>query len=172
MTIRRATSADAPALLSIYAPYVERTSITFECDVPTVDEFRRRIEQITEKYPYIVAEADGEVVGYAYAHQLGTRAAYWPSVETSIYISMQHRRQGLGRRLYDALEEALRRQGVRNMYAVITAPAVPDEYSNHDSISFHQALGFAKCAHLHKCGSKFGHWYDVIWMEKIIGPHD
>ena len=116
MNIRDITPADAPAVLRIYKPYVEQTAITFEIEVPTLDEFSQRIADISARYPYIVAEdADGTIVGYAYASTFKARAAYRFCVETSIYVDTQRRHTGIGSLLHDALEQRLRQQGVLNM---------------------------------------------------------
>ncbi|MBQ3875542.1 MAG: GNAT family N-acetyltransferase, partial [Bacteroidaceae bacterium] len=105
MEIRKVTVDDAKELLDIYAPYVEQTAITFEYDVPSVGEFVERIKKISSKYPYIAAVEDGKIVGYAYASAFKERAAYQWSVETSIYVDMQKRQNGVGRLLYEALEQ-------------------------------------------------------------------
>ena len=171
MNIRLATPADAEALLDIYAPYVRDTAITFEYVVPTVEEFRRRIERCCEKYPYWVAVEDGKVVGYAYASAFKEREAYQWAVETSIYVKMGERRKGIGRRLHEALEEALKEQGILNMNACIAFAKTEDEHLTLDSVRFHYKMGYRKVAHFHKCGCKFERWYDMIWMEKFIGEH-
>ena len=111
--IRPAAPDDAPALLDIYAPYVTDTAITFEYEVPTLDDFRQRVENTLLTHPYLVMERDGEIVGYAYTGQLGSRAAYAWAAETSIYLRQDCRRGGLGTRLYNALEEASRMQNVK-----------------------------------------------------------
>lgn len=162
---------DAAALLSIYAPYVEKTAVTFEYDVPSEEAFSQRMETISARYPYLVAEADGRVVGYAYASTFKDRAAYQWSVETSIYVATTERGRGIGRQLHEALERALRSQGILNMNACISYIEPEDEYLTLDSVRFHQHLGYQKVAHFHQCGKKFGRWYDMIWMEKIIGEH-
>ena len=170
--IRKATPHDAAALLAIYAPYVEKTAITFEYDVPTEAEFRQRIEDISSRYPYLVAEDEtGQAVGYAYASAFKERAAYQWAVETSIYVDEQQKHQGIGRLLHDALEAALRRQGILNMNACISYIDPEDEYLTLDSVLFHSRLGYHQVAHFHQCGRKFGRWYDMIWMEKMIGEH-
>lgn len=166
--IRNALGTDAKALLDIYAPYVSQTAITFEYDVPTIEEFRSRIVSISKKYPYIVAEANDRLLGYAYASTFKDRAAYQWSVETSIYLDMQARHKGLGRLLYAELERRLKAQGITNMNACITYAADDDPYLPPDSVSFHRSMGFERCAHFHGVGRKFGRKYDVIWMEKII----
>ena len=115
--IRTATTNDAEAILAIYAPYVEMTAITFEYEIPGIEEFRERIRNVLKKYPYLVAEAEGEIVGYAYAGPFKGRAAYDWAVETTIYVDRSRKRMGIGRKLYDKLEEALRKQGILNMEA-------------------------------------------------------
>lgn len=170
--IRKAIPEDAAALLAIYAPYVESTAITFEYDVPTVEEFRRRIVDICDRYPYLVAEDEtGRPIGYAYANSFKERAAYQWSVETSLYVDKKYHRQGIGRCLHDELEAALRQQGILNMNACISYIDSEDEYLSQDSVRFHSRLGYKQVAHFHQCGRKFGRWYDMIWMEKMIGEH-
>lgn len=172
ISIRPATPADAESIQRIYAPYVKDTAISFEYDVPSVEEMARRMAEIQEKYPWIVAEEDGKVVGYAYAHIFHGRAAYQWSVETSIYVDRQEKRKGIGSILHEALEEALKAQGILNMNAAIAYVEPEDEYLTHDSVRFHERMGYTKVAHFHQCGRKFGRWYDVVWMEKIIGEHE
>ncbi len=169
--IRVATTEDAEALVRIYAPYVEKTAITFEYDVPTVREFAGRIEKILKRYPYLVAEEDGEILGYAYAGSFHERAAFGWAVETSVYIAETAKRRGLGKRLYDALEQALAAQNILNLYASIAYPIREDPYLTRDSVEFHQRLGFELVGRFSRCGYKFGRWYDLVWMEKHIGDH-
>lgn len=171
ITIRKATIDDAKALLDIYAPYVENTAITFEYDVPTLEDFSERIRQISKSYPYIVAVENGKILGYAYASQFKARAAYQWSVETSIYLDMNVRHHGIGRLLYTELEKQLQSQGILNMNACITYMDKPDEYLPLDSVHFHETMGFKRCAHFHKIGYKFNKWYDMIWMEKVDMQH-
>ena len=171
INIRPATPDDAAALLAIYAPYVAETAISFEYEVPSEEEFRQRIIGFSKEYPYLVAEEDGRIVGYAYAHIFHGRAAYQWSVETSIYVDCHEKRKGIGKVLHEALEQALKAQGILNMEAAIAYVEPEDEYLTHDSIRFHEWLGYKKVAHFHQCGRKFGRWYDVVWMEKIIGDH-
>jgi L-amino acid N-acyltransferase YncA len=163
-TIRLATQEDAPALLAIYAPYVRDTAITFEYSVPSLTEFQARIKATLLKYPYFVAEENGILLGYAYASMFKERAAYAWSAETSVYVSQDYHGNGLGRKLYTALEETLQKQNICNLNACIA-------YPNPKSILFHERLGYKKTAHFTKCGYKDGKWYDMIWMEKIIGKH-
>ena len=170
--IREATADDAQRLLEIYAYYVESTAITFEYDVPSVEEFRGRIERIKTRYPYLVIEKNGIIKGYAYAGVFKDRAAYDRSCEMTIYLERGSSGEGLGRKLYEALEEALRNQGILNLYACIGYPDVPDENLDYNSAQFHEHLGYSKVGTFHQCGYKFGRWYSMIWMEKMIGEHN
>lgn len=170
--IRTATTDDTEALLNIYGYYVINTAVSFEYEVPTVDIFRARIIHTRKKYPYLAAVQDGEILGYAYAGPFVGRAAYSWSAEVTIYLAADRRRQGIGRKLYEALEEKLARMGIRNLYACIGYPEVEDEYLTKDSAQFHAHMGYTKVGQFHKCGYKFGRWYDMIWMEKMIGDHD
>lgn len=171
MRIRNATPEDAERLLEIYAPYVEKTAITFEYDVPSVEEFAGRIARTTKKYPYIVAEEDGCIEGYAYASAFHERAAYDWCVETSIYIAEGARRRGIGKLLYGALEDSLRRMGILNANACIAYTRTEDEHLTNASVDFHKRMGYAEVGMFHDCGFKFGRWYDMIWMEKSLGEH-
>lgn len=170
-TIRPAAPADAKALLSIYAPYVQHTAITFEYQVPSLEEFTDRIKKTLELYPYLTAEYQGELLGYAYAGPFHTRPAYNWSAETSIYVNTAHRQQGVGKALYDALENILKKQGITNLYACIACPEKEDPYLSWDSIYFHQHLGYEIAGKFHNCGYKFNRWYHMVWMEKCIGDH-
>lgn len=171
VTIRKATPEDARKLLEIYTPYVEHTAITFEYDVPSVEEFTGRIRTTLEKYPYIVAEINGEIMGYAYTGALKGRAAYDWAVETTVYVKEGCHRNGVGKKLYMALEELSKKQNITNLNACIGYPEVEDEYLTKNSAQFHEHLGYDLIGHFHKCGYKFGRWYDMVWMEKIIGEH-
>ena len=171
ISVRPARPEDAGALLTIYAPYVEQTAITFEYEVPSVEEFRRRIAHTLERYPYYVAELDGRPAGYAYAGPFVGRAAYDWSAELSVYVAMELRRRGVGGRLYGEMEEALRKMGIRNLEACIGTVDVPDEYLDGNSVAFHAHLGFRMVGEFRQCGCKFGRWYNMAWMEKIIAPH-
>lgn len=135
MLIRMATVQDAAELLEIYRPYVEETSITFETEVPTEAEFAERIAEILSRFPYLVAEEDGRLLGYAYAHPFHQRAAYGWTVESSVYVRKDVRHGHIGTLLYEKLLSMLRAQGVRNVCAVITVPNAP-------SMAFHKKLGF------------------------------
>ena len=169
--IRMATLEDAENILNIYAYYIEETAITFEYDVPTVEEFRGRIEKTLKKYPYLVLEDNGIIMGYAYAGPLKERAAYDWCVETSLYTHKDGHGCGYGRKLYEALEHALVEQGILNLYACIADPIVEDEYLTKNSEKFHAHMGYKTIGEFHQCGYKFGRWYNMIWMEKMIGEH-
>ena len=169
--IRTAVPSDAAALLSIYAPYVTKTAITFEYVVPSIDEFRGRITHTLRKYPYLVAEAKDEILGYAYAGSFVDRAAYDWSAEATIYIRQDLHRLGLGRLLYDALEAVLRKMNILNVYACIAYPDPEDEFLTKNSVQFHAHLGYSLLGRFHQCGCKFGRWYDMVWMGKRIGEH-
>ena len=140
--IRAASSADADALLQIYAPYVERTAISFEYDVPSPSEFRARMERTLQRYPYLVAERDGELCGYAYTGAFVGRTAYDHTAEVTIYLRGDRRSLGLGRALYRALEKISRQQNILNLYACIGWPEVEDEYLTQNSAQFHAHMGY------------------------------
>ena len=169
--IRDARLEDASRLLEIYGYYVRETAVSFEYEVPTLEEFEERMRTTMRRYPYLVVEEDGCVMGYAYAGPLGVRAAFRWSCELSIYLDRNARGHGLGTMLYETLEDALRQMGVLNLYACIALPRGDDEYLTTASAEFHARRGYERVAHLHACGGKFGHWYDIIWMEKIVGAH-
>lgn len=171
MVIRTARLEDAQKLLEIYAPYVEETAVTFEYDVPTVEEFRGRMERTLNKYPYLVAECEGEPVGYAYAGDFHSRAAYAWGVEVSIYVKSDMRRSGIGRALYAELERILKLQNILNLNACIAYPETEDAHLTKDSVRFHERLGYQMVGEFHKCGYKFQNWYNMVWMEKHIGEH-
>lgn len=171
ITIRNAEIEDAERLLEIYAYYVKNTAITFEYDVPTRAEFQNRIRTIKQRYPYLVIERDGAIQGYAYAGPFVGRAAYDWSCEMTVYLDRAAQKCGLGRTIYEALESRLRDMGILNLYACIGYPEVEDAYLTRNSADFHAHLGFTTVGEFHNCGYKFGRWYHMIWMEKIIGEH-
>ena len=170
--IRSAEPEDAGRIAEIYAYYVKNTAITFEYDAPSAEEILRRMTRTKERYPYLVLEKDGAVQGYAYAGVFKDRAAYDWSCEMSIYLDQNAAGGGMGRALYEALEEELRGRGMRNLYACIGYPVEEDEYLTRNSAEFHAHLGYTEVGRFHRCGYKFGRWYDMIWMEKLIGRED
>lgn len=171
LLIRMADISDAEALLEIYAPYVLNTAVSFEYEVPSLEEFQGRIARTLERYPYIVAVVDGEIAGYAYASAFHERRAYAWAAETSIYVTRDEKGRGYGKKLYMALEDILKRQNILNLNACIAYTGRPDEYLTNDSMRFHEHLGYRLVGRFSQCGYKFGRWYDMIWMEKIIGEH-
>jgi len=166
--IRDVNEKDAERLVEIYSYYVKNTAVSFEYDAPTVEEFADRIKKISSKYPYLVCEVDGKVVGYVYAGRYRERKAFDWTVETSIYIDKDCRKQGIGRVLYKELETRLKAQGIVSLLASIAYVEPEDEYLTNDSVIFHNKLGYEKVAHMKKVGYKFGRWYDLVWAEKII----
>ncbi len=172
VSIRPALPEDAAALLEIYAPYVRETAISFEYAVPDLETFRGRIENTLKKYPYLAAESAGEILGYAYLGPFKTRDAYSWAVETTIYLKQGLGRQGLGRRLYEALEAVAAAQHITNFNACIASPPEEgDAYVTRNSIAFHAHMGYRLVGEFRQCGYKFGRWYNMVWMEKHISAH-
>lgn len=171
-TVRDATMEDAVRILEIYDYYVKNTAITFEYDTPSISEFQERMRKTMQRYPYIVVLKDGRIEGYAYAGSFVGRAAYDWSCEVTVYLDHNARKCGMGRVIYEALEKALHNMGMLNLYACIGYPEHNDKYLTTNSADFHSHLGFEKVGEFHKCGYKFGRWYNMIWMEKVIGEHE
>lgn len=159
---RLVKETDAPEILSIYEPYVKNTAISFEHEIPSLDEFKERIGDISADYPYIVCEEGGKVIGYAYAHKQMERAAYQWNAELTVYIDQLHLHCGVGKTLYCALMEILKLQNIRNVYGLVTA-------QNVNSEKLHEYFGFQKAGILRNTGYKCGTWHDVIWYEKSLG---
>jgi phosphinothricin acetyltransferase len=157
--IRNVELEDARAIRDIYAPFVSESATSFEVEPPSAAAMARRIEEQRDRFPWLVYEVGGEVLGYAYAspHRAARKAYQW-CVETSIYIHGQVRRRGIGRALYAALFELLRRQGYVNAYAGITLP-------NPGSERLHESLGFRPIGVYPRIGFKFGTWHDVMWLQ-------
>lgn len=164
MEIRFAREEDSSQLLDIYGQYIE-TTVTFEYELPTAEEFAGRIRDISREYPYLVCEEGNRAVGYAYAHKPFERAAYQWDAELSIYLDRDHRSSGLGSRLYGILMEILKLQGVRTVYGCVTIP-------NPGSERLHERMGFERIGAFHNTGYKNGKWLDVVWYEKQIAPYD
>ena len=159
--IRFAAAADAAALLGIYGRYID-TPITFECALPSEEAFRRRVAEYGAACPYLVWEEDGRILGYAYAHRLGERAAYQWSAELSIYLAQGTHGHGVGTTVLACLIDLLELQGLRHLYSCVTLP-------NEKSIRMQRRLGFADAGVWHDSGWKFDGWHDVAWLEKHIG---
>ena len=166
--IRQAVPEDASAIRDIYAPYVEQTAITYDMVVPTVEEFRESIIELSKEFPYLVAVEGDRVIGYSYAHKFIARPAANHSVETTIYVERGNRRSGVGRALYFELEQLLRKQGRRNLYAKVTWTNVETPYLTNASSFFHERMGYVKAAHLHQCGYKFNQYFDTLIFEKRL----
>ncbi len=164
--IRTATPEDAAAILNIYSYYIENTAITMEYEVPTVETFAERIKKTLENYPYLVAQQEGKIIGYAYAGRFHERAGFFRCAEVSIYIDREVHKNGLGRRLYEELEKRLKDLGMKNIYASISYTEVEDEYLSNNSKHFHEHMGYKQVACFNQCAFKFDRWYDLIWMEK------
>lgn len=162
--IRLAAISDSEDILSIYAPFIRDTAITFETEIPSIDEVSCRIKSISKQYPYIVYQIKDEVVGYAYASKHRERSAYRYDVDVSIYVLPEYHGSGIAHKIYDCLFEILKELGYYNAYAAYTVP-------NEKSIRFHEKFGFTLIGTHHKTGYKFGKWHDVSWLEKIINEH-
>lgn len=166
-TLRTATHADLAQITAIYAHHVLHGLASFEVDPPDETEMRRRFDAIVAGgFPYFVAEADGRVLGYAYAGPYRTRPAYRYSVEDSIYLAPDAVGRGLGKRLLLALIDACERRGYRQMLAVI------GDSANAASIELHRACGFAQVGLLPSIGFKFGRWVDSVLMQRALGEGD
>ena len=162
MLIREARPGDAEGMLAIYGPVVRETAISFEVEVPSLEEMRRRIEETLARMPWLVVVAGGDVAGYAYAGPHRTRAAYQWSVDVSVYVHPGHQRAGVGRALYAALLDLLVLQGYCRAYAGITLP-------NPASVGLHEAMGFRPVGVYHGVGFKLGAWHDVGWWQRPLG---
>jgi phosphinothricin acetyltransferase len=154
---------DADSCRAIYAPYVLDTSVSFEEQVPTVDEFRGRIEAARANHAWLVLEDAGLVVGYSYASQHRARAAYRWAVDVTVYIAPSHHRRGAGRSLYTELLARLRKLGYQVACAGITLP-------NEGSVGLHRAMGFEHVGTYKRIGWKAGAWRDVAWFQLELVP--
>jgi L-amino acid N-acyltransferase YncA len=163
VALRIARPEDAAGVLAIYAPIVQASAITFELEVPSEAAMQQRIAATLARWPWLIGERDGEVVGYAYATSHRERAAYQWCVEVSVYIQEHARRTGLAGRLYGALFPLLAKQGFVNAYAGITLPNAP-------SVALHEGLGFRKLGVYPRIGFKLGAWHDVGWWERLLQP--
>lgn len=159
--IRAATVQDVPRILEIYKPYILNTAITFEYEVPDIEAFKQRFLSISKDHPWLVWEEHGVVLGYAYAEKPFVRAAYQWAADLAIYLAPEAQGKGIGRQLYTAVEDIIRKQGYCLCYGVVTS-------ANERSCAFHEALGYVKQAEFPDCGFKFGNWYGTIWYEKRL----
>ena len=166
--VRAAPLQDAARLLEIYTPFVisedsSLSNVSFELEIPSLEEFRQRIVDISTKFPYLVAQVGDELWGYVYCHPYRERLAYQWSVEVTIYLAPVGQGKGLGRVLYEAMEEILRLQGITMAYSCITL-------GNEHSIKMHEALGYRLIGTFSKSGYKNGQWLDTVWLEKELQP--
>ena len=168
MIIRDVKLEDAERLVEIYSHYVLNTAVSFEYEVPSVEEFRQRIEKITAKFPYLVYEKDGKIVGYVYAGEYSSRSAYSWTAAMSIYVDKDYRRQGIGSAMYKAIEPKLKEMGIVNLLAGTAYCEPEDEYLTHASSCFHMSQGYSEAAHFKNIGRKFDRWYDLKWYQKTI----
>lgn len=159
--LRDARPEDLPEILAIYAPFIRNTAYTFEYEVPSPAAFAARFRAITARYPWLVWEEDGSILGYAYGSEFQPRAAFQWGADLSIYLSPEAQGRGIGRALYTALEERMAALGYYILYAAVTS-------ANEGSCRFHEALGYTEVARFPKTGVKFGRWYDIIWYEKRV----
>ena len=165
--IRPSTDADIAAITAIYGYYVLNGTATFETEAPSAGEMaRRRDEVLARRLPYLVAEIDRQVVGFAYAGPYRPRPAYRYTVENSVYVHSGHARQGLGRSLLDELILRCTAGRWRQMVAVI------GDSQNVASIRLHEAAGFTHAGVLRSVGLKFGRWLDTVLMQKALGAGD
>lgn len=162
MLIRPICPEDAQTVAALYAPYVLDSTASFEYAAPTAEEIARRMELLTPQYPWIAAEEDGCLLGYSYASPHSERWAYSWDAHLSVYVAREALGRGVGRKLYAALEEILRRQGYQVLYGVVTGE---NERSRH----FHETMGFVLRAVFPDAGFKHGRWISTYWYEKRLG---
>lgn len=164
MRFRLVKPEDSQKILKIYAQYIE-TPVTFECTLPTEQEFSKRIDAILGFYPYLVCEKNNQIIGYAYAHRHMEREAYQWNAELSVYLDPSFTSKGLGKHLYAMLMKILKLQGVKTVYGGVTIP-------NPKSEALHRELDFQVVGTYHNAGYKAGKWHDVMWFEKAIAQYD
>jgi L-amino acid N-acyltransferase YncA len=162
--IRTATVADAEKLLAVYAPYILHTANTFEYDVPSLQAFEEKVEKITAKYPWLLCERNGELLGYAYGSTHRERTAYQWCAESTVYLAEKHHRKGVARVLYAALFDMMKLQGYYSIYASILS-------TNTASVAFHRAVGFEDIGLFKNIGYKLGEWHSNIWMQYFLQAH-
>jgi L-amino acid N-acyltransferase YncA len=165
MVIKVATKEDAVGMLEIYTPFILNSGITQEVEVPSDEDFQKRIISNLEERPWLVCEMNNEIAGYAYAGKHRDRKGYQWCTESSVYISEKYYGFGIANALYTALFDILKMQGYVNAYAVITLP-------NDRSIAFHKKFGFEYLTTYEKIGYKLGQWHDVGWMQYEVNSHD
>jgi L-amino acid N-acyltransferase YncA len=163
-SIRLANENDADGILAIYSPYITNTSFTFEAEIPLKKTFAERIISYLHNWPWLVCEINGKIAGYAYGSRYRERIGYQWCVECSVYVHDDFQKKGIAKSLYIALFEILKRQGYRNVYAVINLP-------NDRSVKLHENCGFRYFATYEKVGYKLGRWKDVGWWRLSINDY-
>jgi phosphinothricin acetyltransferase len=161
--IRLARAADAAQIAAIYAPFCTDTAVSFETVAPSPEEMAQRIGKITERFPWLVLEAEGRIAGYVYASAHRERAAYRWSVDVTAYVAADFQRRGVGLALYTALFRVLAAQGYFKAYAGVTLP-------NPGSVGLHEAVGFERVGEYRGVGYKLGAWHDVRWYQRALQP--
>jgi len=165
ISIRLVNTEDSAGILKIYAPYILKTSLTFEIEVPDEKAFKERIGTYLQNWPWLVCEIDGQIIGYAYGTRYRERVAYQWGTEVSVYIHDDHHRKGIAKALYTALIKILKKQGFRNAYAVINLP-------NDNSVAFHESCGFKYFATYENVGYKLGKWKNVGWWQLQLNDYN
>jgi len=163
--VRLAFKTDAREILDIYAPSILNASISFETEVPSMEEMQKRIDAILQTYPWIVCVVDGKIAGYVYGSKYRDREAYQWSCECTAYIHEQFKSKGIGKELYQLLFQLLKMQGFRTVYAVVTLP-------NEGSVNLHEKCGFEKFALFENVGYKFGQWHSVGWWKLRLNDYN
>ena len=164
VNIRLVKEADYAGMLEVYKPNVLNTAITFEYEVPSIEEYAKRINNIVTHYPCLVCEQNGVIAGFAYAGLFRVKDAYQWSTESTIYVSENFQKKGIARALYDALLSVLELQGFVNVYGAVTIP-------NPASERLHSSVGFAEIGLFEKIGFKHGKWHDLKWYEMYLVEH-
>ena len=163
--VRLATPTDATGILSIYTPYILSDHATFETKIPSLAEFRDRIQQYSEKFPWIVCLINNKIAGYVYASPFKAREAYQWSAECSVYIADNFKNKGIGKCLYNLLFPILKLQGIRSLYAGVTLPNIP-------SVKLHEGLNFKSVCEYENIGYKLGRWHNVGWWKLQLNDYD
>ena len=167
--VRTIRPEDIEAVLKLYNYYVDNSAITFATVKPSLAEFTSLVEHTLEHYPFLVAEHHEHIVGYCYAHRLGERGAFEFSVELSIYVDHTCHHSGVGKALYTVMERELMDQGLLNLYVSIATPmASADPYLSFNSLKFHEHMGYQLVGTMERCGYKFGRFYSLTWMQKLL----
>ena len=164
LIIRPAATGDAAAILDVYRNFVLNTTYSFEEVVPTLEQYRARMDGILARYPFLVCEDGGRIAGFAYAHRHQSRSAYRYGAELSIYLRPHYTGLGIGRIMCEVLIDLLRLQGVQTVYSAISQP-------NEPSCALHESMGFTVVGHWKNTGFKKGRWIDIVWYQKPIGEY-